>query len=323
MAVLQNNPTFRTVYPNKIFDYMACAKPTVLAIDGVARKLVCDEARAGVFAEPESGKELSAAIRALADDPDGRKAMGNRGRDWVQANASREALAAKYLDVMRELLPAVSVRPGYGAAKRTLDVISAFLLLAILSPVLIVAMLAVRLTLGSPAVFSQSRLGYRDRPFLSYKLRTMTDRRGADGQLLPDEQRLTALGRFLRASSLDELPQLWNVLKGEMSLVGPRPLMVKYLPRYTSRQRQRHQVMPGITGWAQIHGRNTLDWEERFELDLWYVQNRSLWLDLKILTITVTKVLRRDGVNRPGHATMPEFLGPEAGASSRAAGSGN
>jgi len=225
--------------------------------------------------------------------------------------------------VMRGLLPAVSVHRWYDILKRAFDVVAASLLLAILSPVLILAILAVRLTLGAPPVFSQSRIGYRDRPFSSYKLRTMTDRRGADGQLLPDEHRLTALGRFLRASSLDELPQLWNVLKGDMSLVGPRPLMVKYLPRYSSRQRQRHQVIPGITGWAQIHGRNTLGWEQRFELDLWYVQNRSLWLDLKILAITAMKVGRRDGISRPGHATMPEFLGTEAGASSQIAGSGN
>ena len=151
-----------------------------------------------------------------------------------------------------------------------------------------------------------------ERTFTLYKFRTMTEARDPAGRLLPDEQRLTTLGRRLRGTSLDELPQLWNVLKGDMSLVGPRPLMAKYLPRYTDRQRRRHEVRPGITGWAQIHGRNTLSWEEKFELDVWYVENQSIWLDMKILAITAWKVLRLDGISQPGHATMPEFLGTQA-----------
>jgi lipopolysaccharide/colanic/teichoic acid biosynthesis glycosyltransferase len=321
-AVLQNNPTFRSVYPNKVFDYMACGKPTLLAIDGVARNLVCDEARAGIYTSPEDGKGLADAIRTLADDPVGRAEMGRRGREWVVANASRRCLAMKYLDLMTSLVSRPggvlggSVRPSvsattYQVLKRVLDVVVSSLALVILSPVLVVTLLTVRLTLGKPALFRQVRIGYGERPFLSYKLRTMTNQRGADCNPLPDEERLTRVGRFLRASSLDELPQLWNVLKGDMSTVGPRPLMEQYLSRYTPRQRQRHQVKPGITGWAQVHGRNALSWEKRFELDVWYVEHCGLWLDVKILAMTIWKVLRREGISQTGHATMSEFLGTQ------------
>jgi lipopolysaccharide/colanic/teichoic acid biosynthesis glycosyltransferase len=152
-------------------------------------------------------------------------------------------------------------------------------------------------------------MGYREKQFTFLKLRTMTDARDAQGILLPDEQRLSALGRFLRASSLDELPQLWNVLKGDMSLVGPRPLLPEYLARYNTHQRRRHEVKPGITGWAQVNGRNALTWEEKFDLDVWYVDHCSLWLDVKILWLTLLKVLHRDGISHDGHATMPEFMG--------------
>jgi lipopolysaccharide/colanic/teichoic acid biosynthesis glycosyltransferase len=165
--------------------------------------------------------------------------------------------------------------------------------------------------MGNP-MFVQSRVGKHDRIFSFYKFRTMNNDRDAAGKLLPDEERLTALGRFLRATSLDELPQLWNVLKGEMSLVGPRPLLPEYLPRYTAFQRRRHEVKPGITGWVQVNGRNSLTWEQKFDLDVWYVDHRSFWLDLKVLCLTVLQVLRRDGISQAGHATMPEFLGSPA-----------
>jgi lipopolysaccharide/colanic/teichoic acid biosynthesis glycosyltransferase len=163
--------------------------------------------------------------------------------------------------------------------------------------------------MGKPVFFRQLRIGYRERPFAFFKFRTMTEARDSRGMLLCDAQRLTALGQFLRASSLDELPQVWNVLKGEMSLVGPRPLLPEYLPRYDMRQRRRHEVKPGITGWAQVKGRNALDWEQKFELDAWYVDHRNFWLDLKILWLTLLRVLQRDGISQQGHATMPEFLG--------------
>lgn len=193
--------------------------------------------------------------------------------------------------------------------KRLLDIAGAILGLGLLGlPMLIVAFL-VRIKLGSPVIFRQIRPGLHGKPFVLYKFRTMTDARDEDGNLLPDELRLTPFGKFLRSTSLDELPELFNVLKGDMSLVGPRPLLMQYLDRYTPEQARRHEVKPGITGWAQINGRNALSWEEKFELDVWYVDNWSIWLDLKILLLTLIKVLKREGIHADGHVTMPEFFG--------------
>nr|WP_315099881.1 sugar transferase [uncultured Fretibacterium sp.] len=193
--------------------------------------------------------------------------------------------------------------------KRLLDIVGALLGLLLLSPVFLGITLAVRRRMGPPALFSQLRAGLGGRPFRLYKFRSMTDARDGDGSLLPDADRLTPLGVFLRRTSLDELPQLWNVLCGAMSLVGPRPLLLEYVPLYDERQRKRLSVKPGITGWAQINGRNALTWEEKFELDVWYVEHRSLRLDLKILAATAWKVLRREGISAPGAATMPPFRG--------------
>jgi len=181
--------------------------------------------------------------------------------------------------------------------------------LILLSPILLIVALIVRFKLGSPILFKQMRPGLHAKPFALYKFRTMTDKRGGDGQLLPDAERLTRFGRFLRASSLDELPELFNVLKGDMSLVGPRPLLMQYLPRYTPVQARRHEAKPGITGWAQVNGRNAITWEEKFKLDVWYVDNWSLWLDIKIIAMTVWKILKREGISQPGQATMAEFKG--------------
>jgi lipopolysaccharide/colanic/teichoic acid biosynthesis glycosyltransferase len=183
------------------------------------------------------------------------------------------------------------------------------LALLLLSPVLAVLAVLVRLKLGSPVLFRQQRSGLHGKPFTLVKFRSMTDRRDGQGNLLPDAERLTRFGRFLRASSLDELPELWNVLKGEMSLVGPRPLLMQYLPLYTPEQARRHEVRPGITGWAQVNGRNALSWEEKFALDVWYVDNQTLWLDLKIIFLTLLKIVKRDGINQPGAATMNPFGG--------------
>ena len=180
------------------------------------------------------------------------------------------------------------------------------LLLAL--PLLLLALL-VRRKLGSPVLFRQVRPGLHGQPFEMVKFRTMTDARGADGALLPDAVRLTPFGRFLRASSLDELPELWNVLKGEMSLVGPRPLLMEYVPLYSAEQYRRHEVRPGVTGWAQVNGRNAISWEEKFKLDVWYVEHQSLALDIKILWLTVKKVLLRDGISAAGEATMAKFTG--------------
>lgn len=174
---------------------------------------------------------------------------------------------------------------------------------------LLFLMWQVRSRLGRPVFFRQTRPGLRGQPFNMVKFRTMTGARGPDGQLLPDSQRLTSFGRFLRATSLDELPELWNVLKGDMSLVGPRPLLMEYLPLYSPEQGRRHEVRPGITGWAQVNGRNALSWDDKFRLDVWYVDHGSLWLDIKILWLTVRKVLVREGISAVGEATMPRFRG--------------
>lgn len=195
-------------------------------------------------------------------------------------------------------------------AKRTFDVVVAGAALVVLSPVLAVVALLVRVRLGSPVLFRQERAGLGGRPFVLTKFRTMTDERGADGELLPDQQRLPPFGSFLRSTSLDELPELVHVVRGEMSLVGPRPLPTKYLERYSPRQARRHEVRPGITGWAQVNGRNTAGWAERLEMDVWYVDNRSVLLDLKVLWRTVRVVFTREGVAEEGQVTMTEFLGP-------------
>lgn len=178
------------------------------------------------------------------------------------------------------------------------------------SPLIVVAVVATWLSMGRPIIFSQVRAGLHGRPFRIYKFRTMKDARAADGSLLPDEQRLTPAGRWLRSTSLDELPEIWNVLKGEMSIVGPRPLLMDYLPLYSAEQARRHEVKPGITGWAQVNGRNAISWDERFALDVWYVDHRSVWLDLRIIGMTFARVWRREGVSAEGHVTMERFQGP-------------
>jgi sugar transferase EpsL len=193
--------------------------------------------------------------------------------------------------------------------KRAFDFIAAFLGLLLLSPLLLITALLVLINLGSPVLFRQQRPGLNGTPFLMYKFRTMTDRRDSFGNLLPDTDRLTPFGRFLRGSSLDELPELLNILKGDMSLVGPRPLLMEYVPLYTSDQARRHEVKPGITGWAQVNGRNAISWEEKFRFDVWYVDNRSFRLDLRILRMTLVKAFAREGISQDGEATMCKFRG--------------
>jgi lipopolysaccharide/colanic/teichoic acid biosynthesis glycosyltransferase len=202
--------------------------------------------------------------------------------------------------------------------KRAGDLIIAALALVLFSPVLILLAACVRIGLGSPVLFRQQRPGRGGRPFWMYKFRTMLDARDANGSLLPDEQRLTRFGKLLRATSLDELPELWNVLRGDMSLVGPRPLLMQYLPLYTPEQARRHDVAPGITGWAQVNGRNALSWDEKFACDVWYVDHVTAWVDLTILWLTLWRVFRRDGIAADGHATMPAFRGAETGATADA-----
>lgn len=194
--------------------------------------------------------------------------------------------------------------------KRLIDILASLFCLLVLSPVLLLVFALVRIQMGSPVLFRQVRPGMNGKPFMMVKFRTMLDAVDAQGNPLPDDQRLTRLGSFLRSTSLDELPELWNVLKGDMSLVGPRPLLMEYLPLYSPEQARRHEVRPGVTGWAQVNGRNALSWDEKFKLDVWYVDNQSLWLDIRILFLTVKKVLVREGISADGEATMSKFKGP-------------
>jgi sugar transferase EpsL len=193
--------------------------------------------------------------------------------------------------------------------KRILDLVIAVFGLVILSPFILLITIMVGLFIGTPILFRQLRPGYKARPFYIYKFRTMTDARDLNGNLLPDSERLTGFGRFLRSLSLDELPEIYNILRGDMSVVGPRPLITEYLPLYSPEQMRRHDVYPGLTGWAQINGRNAIDWPTRFSLDVWYVDHRSFWLDIQIIFKTIWKVIKRENVNQPGQATIEYFTG--------------
>ena len=193
--------------------------------------------------------------------------------------------------------------------KRALDIVLSLFALLVFSPILLFMALMVQAQVGRPILFTQMRPGLRGRPFRIFKFRTMTEARDVHGNLAPDSDRLSRFGRFLRSTSLDELPELWNVLKGDMSLVGPRPLLMEYLDLYDDEQARRHEVRPGITGWAQVNGRNALTWEEKFDLDVWYVDNQSLWLDIKILFMTIAQVFKRADISHAGHATMEKFRG--------------
>ena len=199
--------------------------------------------------------------------------------------------------------------PGMPASKRILDLILITIGIILFSPFILITAICVRLFLGTPILFRQQRPGYKGNPFYIYKFRTMTDASDSAGNLLPDVQRLSRIGRFLRTLSLDELPELFNILRGEMSLVGPRPLLIEYLPRYSPEQMRRHDAYPGLTGWAQVNGRNALTWPDKFRLDVWYVDNWSFWLDIKIIFITLWKVLKREGISQPGQATTEYFMG--------------
>jgi lipopolysaccharide/colanic/teichoic acid biosynthesis glycosyltransferase len=200
---------------------------------------------------------------------------------------------------------------GVPLAKRFFDLIVSLIGLILLSPLLLIISIAVLLIYGQPVLFRQQRPGYKSKPFFIYKFRTMADVFDSKGKLLPDTDRLTWLGRLLRATSLDELPELLNVARGDMSLVGPRPLLMQYLDRYTHQQARRHEVLPGITGWAQINGRNAITWEDKFRYDVWYVDHWTFWFDMKILGLTFWKVLLREGINQPGHISAGEFMGSD------------
>lgn len=303
---LKDDPLFAITIPSKTQAYLMTGKPILMGVRGDAARMV-EAAGAGVAFEPQHPQALADAVRELmALTPAQRQAMGEAGQRYYAAELSLAAGAKHFAQIFEQV--ARQSRPA-DALKRAVDVVGAGAGLILLSVPLGVLALLVRQKLGSPVLFKQERPGLHGRPFTMYKFRTMTDERGPDGELLPDDVRLTPFGKFLRAASLDELPELVNVLKGDMSLVGPRPLLMRYLPRYTPEQYRRHEVKPGVTGWAQVNGRNALSWDEKFQHDVWYVENRSLALDLRILLMTIQKVFKREGISAGNHATMPEFWG--------------
>lgn len=305
-------PAYREGTPRTTLEAMAMGR-AIVTTDAPGCRETVREGVNGLLVEVESTADLARAMETLATDAGKRAAMG----------AASYRLAVEKFDVHavnRQLIghfnldgetPGQAPRRRGVMAKRIFDVVGASLMLIGLLPVFAIVAGIVAVALGRPVLFRQERVGYNGRIFSIIKFRSMTSQRDAQGELLPDEKRLTAFGRFLRASSLDELPELINVLRGEMSLVGPRPLLVEYLPLYSPDQARRHHVRPGLTGWSQIHGRNDISWEKRLSLDTWYVDNRSLWLDVRIMFATLRKVVAREGISAPGAATMPRFQGSE------------
>jgi lipopolysaccharide/colanic/teichoic acid biosynthesis glycosyltransferase len=307
LAILKDIPMFRTTYPNKVFDYMAAGRPTILAIDGVIREVI-ETANGGIFVPPGDDVALAEAVRRLANDRSEAKIMGMAAREHVSKHFDRTDQSAAFLGLVCRLSqqnPKARFYTYY--VKRLLDFILSLSTLILLSPLMALLAFLVVIKMARPIFFQQKRPGLHAKPFRLHKFRTMSDRRNSEGKLLPDDQRITEFGRFMRRTSLDELPELFNVLKGDMSIVGPRPLLMKYLDRYTPDEARRHEVKPGITGWAQVNGRNAITWEQKFEYDVWYVDNISFLLDLKIMVLTIWKIIKREGINQPGQGTMEEF----------------
>jgi lipopolysaccharide/colanic/teichoic acid biosynthesis glycosyltransferase len=303
---LRDEPVFRITIPSKTQFYLAMGKPILMGIRGDAADLI-KNAGAGVVVEPEDARALAQAILDLARLPKHElAAMGERGRTFYHSELSAVVGISRTLAILDS---AVAAHKTGSIGKRAFDIGMASMALVILSPIILLTGVLLRFDLGSPVLFRQTRAGLDGKPFCLYKLRTMKNGRDENGRPLSDVERLTPLARLVRRLSLDELPQFWNVVRGDMSLIGPRPLFMAYLDRYTPEQRRRHEVRPGITGWAQVNGRNALSWDEKLDFDVWYVKNRSFALDLKILAMTVVQVLRRQGISAPGHETMPEFRG--------------
>ncbi len=309
---LVDDPLFEITIPSKTQFYMAMGRPILIGVKGEAARMVTG-AGAGLSTPPGDVEAMANAMVALARmSATDRAAMGARAQQaycdhygFDRAIRQTSGLIDRVVDPVQ-----ARARPRKAPLKRLFDIAAAGAGLIALSPVLLVLALMVRARLGTPVLFRQPRPGLHGRPFEMIKFRTMRDAIGSDGRPLPDADRLTPFGRWLRATSLDELPELWNVLKGEMSLVGPRPLLMEYLPLYSPEQARRHEVRPGVTGWAQVNGRNAIGWEEKFALDVWYVDNRSFRLDVSILLSTVIKALRRENISAEGAATMDRFVGP-------------
>jgi len=308
LATLRDIPMFATTYPNKIFDYMAAGRPTVLAIDGVIRQ-VLEASSGGIAVRPNDDAALARAVGRLCDDRELAVRLGRNARVYVAEHFNRDKHAEQLHQLLGEIVQFRGIRKvGYQATKRIIDFMVAAAAIVLLAPVIAVLALLVRINLGAPVLFRQQRPGLNEEPFTILKFRTMHPANEEAG-LSTDEARLSPFGAFLRSTSLDELPELINVLKGEMSLVGPRPLLMEYLSRYNSDQARRHNVKPGLTGWAQVNGRNGISWERKFELDLYYVTHRSLFLDARILLLTLIRILKREGITAEGEATMPIFTG--------------
>jgi lipopolysaccharide/colanic/teichoic acid biosynthesis glycosyltransferase/glycosyltransferase involved in cell wall biosynthesis len=311
-------PSHREGFGNVALEAGACEVPVVgFRVTGVMDSVA--DGSAGALVAPRDSAALGRALLRYLGDPELRRAHGQAGRARVARDFDQPALWGRYVEEYERLLRlrVGAVRPGRRwlrspRLKRCLDLAGASAALSLGAAPLALTAAAVRISLGSPVVFSQLRPGLDGRPFWIYKLRTMSDARDAEGHLLPDAERLTWLGKLIRSTSLDELPGLWSVLKGDMSLVGPRPLLVRYLQRYSPEQDRRHEVKPGITGWTAVRGRNAISWEEKFALDLWYAERWDVLLDLRILLETVLKVIVREGESPEGHATMPEFQGQPA-----------
>jgi lipopolysaccharide/colanic/teichoic acid biosynthesis glycosyltransferase len=300
------------VSANKLFEYLLSGRPTVFAC--VSLNNPVEEAGAGPCIPPRNPEALAEAARKLKGMPqEERDAMGRNGRAWVLEHRDIGKLAAKLETCLAELKEnggRVAARPARSVRKRAFDVAVSGTMLLALSPILLLVSLFVLLSSGLPVLFRQRRPGLRGTPFRFLKFRTMRAARSEEEHSpAHDAGRLTAFGKLLRKTSLDELPQLWNVLRGDMSLVGPRPLLMQYLDRYSPRQARRHEAKPGITGWAQVNGRNAITWEQKFEYDVWYVDHWTFWIDVKILLITVWKTLKREGISQEGRATMEEFMG--------------
>lgn len=305
---LRSDPLFSITIPSKTQAYMAVGKPILMAVDGDAADLV-RESGCGWVAESENPQSIAEAALALhSASSQERVQMGENGRQFYRQRLALDVGVSRFGELFMKTarFPKGSMT---SILKRAFDIGVSALGLLLLSPLLALTAWQVRRKLGSPVLFRQVRPGLGGKPFEMVKFRTMLDAFDAAGNPLPDSQRMTPFGRLLRATSLDELPELWNVLKGDMSLVGPRPLLMEYLPLYSPEQFRRHEVRPGVTGWAQINGRNALSWEDKFKLDVWYVDNQSFWLDCKILFLTVKKVLVRDGISADGEATMTKFTG--------------
>jgi lipopolysaccharide/colanic/teichoic acid biosynthesis glycosyltransferase/glycosyltransferase involved in cell wall biosynthesis len=314
MVHLKDDPLFRITIPSKTQAYLAAGKPVLMAVLGDAADLV-RRSRAGVLCEPDNPQSIADAVKELVGSgPECLAEMGNNGRAFYDCELSLargvERFEGVFMAAVGQVWSMRSRQNGWRfVVKTSFDRLAALFGLVALFPILIVAGILVWLSTGRPILFRQKRPGRYAQPFILLKFRTMSEGRDATGSLLPDKDRLTRIGRLLRATSIDELPQLWNVLRGEMSLVGPRPLLMEYLPRYTPEQFRRHEVLPGITGWAQINGRNAIDWKEKFTLDVWYVDHWSLLIDFKILVQTLRSVIMRKDISSEKHATMPEFHG--------------